>query len=160
MGLPFMGFVLLAVKDNILGGNIYAGLADNIRRRQVRRIAGGNRHAAFGRANGRPDLRLELPFIVILHLLRTNHDAKACAQYAGRFDLRIGRCFIILHIRCRRHIAPCRYGHVILAGNGSRRHIHVLYGAHLYLFTGNRRTEDRLMVVMGTDSRRRTRQQP
>ena len=39
MGLPFMGFVLLAVKDNILGCNIYACLADNIRRRQVRRIS-------------------------------------------------------------------------------------------------------------------------
>jgi hypothetical protein len=48
----------------------------------VRRIAGGNRHATCERTNDRPRLRLELAIVIILHLLRTDHNAKACAQYA------------------------------------------------------------------------------
>lgn len=81
-------------------------------------------------------------------------------QYARRFDLRVGRSLVILHIRRRRNIPSCRNGYIILPGDSSRGHIHILYSPYLYRLSRNRRTEDRLMVVMGADSRRRTRQKP
>ena len=158
MGLMFMGFILLALENNVLRRHIYTGLANNIRGRQMRRITGRNCYATFRGAEDRPDLRLGLAFVIILHLLCTNHDSKAGPQYARRFDLRVGRSLVILHIRRRRHIPSCRNGYIILSGNSSRCHIHILYSPYLYRLSRNRRAKDPLMIVMGADGRRRTRQ--